>query len=308
MTDTILPGQIPLLNDNLFHHYYFGHPSVAIDRTFPDEYIEVHSRCILKNSIPAHRLDFYMIFLVTSGEGIHISGSKEYYTRKNMLCFAGPNIIQSWLAEGDKNQGYLLTFSDEFFNAGRTNKQFLSGLPFFQIDGDAAVCVSDVEMTAYTSLFQMIEAEYRSGSRFSNDTLRGYIQALISKARSTQARAGSGERYSSAGVRLVKAFTALYMNDVNTVRNGIGVRLRRVTDYADQLGVSQNHLNDTIREITGQSAGQLMRNQLIKQATMCLKHSSKTISEIAYLLGFEDPSYFSRFYKKQTGKLPSDFR
>ncbi len=303
-----LVERIPLLSSETFSKQYFRHiPEDHTDDLGP--YFEIQNRCIVKSQIPAHRLNFYMVFLVTSGDGIQTLGSSEYYVRKNMLCFVGPNVINSWEAETDEHQGYFISFSDEFFNDGLVNKQFLSELPFFQVDGNAVIYLSDEQTKDYVALFKMIQNEYRSGNRFSNDILRGYLHALINKSRSQIS--GDETRHihkNSSGLRLVKAFTVLYMKDINTVRLGKEINLKKLTGYAMELGVSTSHLSDTIKNITGLSAGQLMRSQLIKQATMCLKHSSKTISEIAYLMGFDDPSYFSRFYKKQTGKMPSDFR
>lgn len=274
------------------------------------EHFEIEHRCLWRNDIPAHRLDFYLIFLVTSGEGIHSFGKQEHYIRKNMLCFIGPNIIHSWRSDGDDNSGYACTFSDEFYyGSGQVTRDQLSELPFFQIDGNAVLQLTDEQAENYTQLFRLIEKEKLSQNQYSAEVLRGYLHALIGKSRGDYHSNGLETVHSKqAGVRIVKAFTQLYMNDVNTIRNGKDIKLKSISDYAEQLGVSQNHLNDVIRHITGQSAGQLMRTQLIRQATMCLKHSSKSISEIAYLLGFDDPSYFSRFYKKQTGKLPSNFR
>ncbi len=81
-----------------------------------------------------------------------------------------------------------------------------------------------------------------------------------------------------------------------------------MADYAKELGVSQNYLNDTVKSVTGKSAGQLIHNQVLKQAKMCLSHSNLDIAEIGYRLGFEDPSYFSRFFKKHSGYSPSVFR
>ena len=303
-----LAERIPLISSEAFPNQYFQHASG--DKT-PELslYFEIQNRCIVKNQISPHRLNFYMVFLVTSGEGIQALGASEYYIRKNMLCFVGPNVINSWKAETDDHQGYFISFSDDFFNDGLINKLCLSELPFFQVDGNAVVYLSDEQMKDYIALFKMMQDEYRSGNRFTNEILRGYLHALINKSRSQITGEEFGHHHkNSSGLRLVKAFTALYMKDVNTVRIGKEINLKKITHYATELGVSSSHLNDTIKSITGQSAGQLMRSQLVKQATMCLKHSSKSISEIAYLMGFEDPSYFSRFYKKQTGKMPSDFR
>jgi AraC family transcriptional regulator, transcriptional activator of pobA len=138
--------------------------------------------------------------------------------------------------------------------------------------------------------------------------LRGYLHALMSKARADYAGAGLMDAEAGTGVRLLQAFTEQLNRDFEPIRTGESLAIRKVSEYADLLGVSQNHLNDTIQSLTGLSAGQHIRNRLIRQATMCLMHSDKTVSEIAYRLGYEDPSYFARYYKSQTGKSPSSYR
>jgi AraC-like DNA-binding protein len=302
---------VPLLEGDSYREAYFKHPLAGrpSPEVAPVGHFHLHNRCIWKNAIPAHRLDFYMVFLVTEGEGIHAFGLQEHYIRKNMLCFIGPNVINAWHSEQEVHQGFFCAFSDDFFNLGRENKQFLSGLPFFGIDGHAVLHLSEEKMNCYTALFKLMETEYRNPTPFTDEILRGYLHALIHKAyaahRLLQCPVSNADH---PGLRLFKAFTALYLRDFDAVKEGKVVRPKTVAGYADELGISGNHLNDTIKAVTGQSAGRLIRNQLIKQATMCLKHSTKTISEIAYQLGFADPSYFSRFYKSQTGKSPSDYR
>ena len=301
--------KIPLISPAGFPGQYFRHnPLQEVGGSAPS-YFDIQHRCIVKNQIPAHRLNFFMIFLVTSGEGIQTLGSSEYDVRKNMLCFIGPNVINSWKAQTDNHQGYFISFSDDFFNEGMINRQLLCELLFFQSDGNAVIYLSDEQAGEYITLFKLMQSEYSLKDRFSAEVIRGYLHALIHKSRSQVAVHNATQLHkNTAGLRLVRAFTKLYMKDVNTVRLGKEIDLKKISEYATRLGVSASHLNDTIKSITGKSAGQLMRSQLIKQATMCIKHSSKTISEIAYLMGFDDPSYFSRFYKKETGKMPSDVR
>src|SRR5690606_34158889 len=121
------------------------------------------------------------------------------------------------------------------------------------------------------------------------------LQVLLYKAHAQfLTREGAVAEANHAGLRSLRAFTALYRRDFSRLDEGHEIQLNTVAGYADELGVSQNHLNDTIKAITGHSAGHLIRKQLIKHATMCLKHSAKSISEIAYRLGYEDPSYFAR--------------
>lgn len=272
-------------------------------------HFDIQKRCIWKEEIADDRLNLYVIFLITEGEAIHVIGDTDHYLQKNMLCFVGPNLIRSWNSDNDENKGYVCLFSQEFYNHQQSGRSTLDELSFFQKGESAVLCLSDDQMAEYSTLLRLMENERKSNGRFSPDVLNSLLHALISKVKGDY-HTDDNETIPSNlnGLRLVKAFTHLYMRDINMIRKDQDVKLKRVADYAEEIGVSQNHLNDTIKQVTGHSAGKLMRNQLIRQATMCLKHSSKSISEIAFRLGFEDPSYFSRFYKNQTGNLPSDLR
>lgn len=302
--------QIPLLKTSSYRRSYIKQ---EIDEAAPTpsgiQHFEIQHRCIWNHAIPAHRLDFYMVFLVTKGEGLHSFGVNKHYIKPNMLCFVGPDMISSWQSETDGQEGFFCSFSEDFFNLGREDKYFLHELPFFQVDGTAVLELPGEQTNYFFSLFEMMKTEYENKSDHSDHVLRSQVQLLLNKAYSHYLKnSEQAPGVNRPALRLLKSFTALYEKDFKTLNNGKGVQLKKVADYAVELGVSQNHLNDTIKAITGRSAGQLIRNQLIKLATMCLMHSTKSISEIAFSLGFEDPSYFARYYKKQTGHAPSEFR
>ncbi|MDB6080659.1 MAG: AraC family transcriptional regulator, partial [Akkermansiaceae bacterium] len=78
--------------------------------------------------------------------------------------------------------------------------------------------------------------------------------------------------------------------------------------YAKMLGVTSGHLNDTVSAQTGRPAGALIRERILLEARRLLLHSELQIAEIAYHLGFGDPSYFARFFRREDGRPPGDFR
>lgn len=302
--------KIPILKSTSYGRYYFKHePPVHSPATSTTQYFGLYHRCLWKNFIKAHRLDFYMVFIVTAGEGVHTLGIRKHIIKENMLCFVGPRMINSWQSSTEDHRGFFCAFADDFFNTGRENKQFLAELPFFQPDGNAVLHLTDEQTSYYLSLFTAMQHEHQNRNEYSDDILRSHLHILLTKALAHYHTEELQPHVTHPGMRLTKAFTALYMRDFKGL-NGKGspVRLKRVADYADELGVTQNYLNDTVKAVTGRSAGQLIKDQLIRQATMCLTHSSKSIGEIAYLLGYDDPSYFARYYKSQTGRSPSEYR
>jgi len=81
-----------------------------------------------------------------------------------------------------------------------------------------------------------------------------------------------------------------------------------VAQMAQELGITPVHLNRICRQIVGRSAGQLIQEYLLEEARKYLTYTSYSVSEIAYLLHFEYPNYFARFFRKHTGLSPTQFR
>jgi len=81
-----------------------------------------------------------------------------------------------------------------------------------------------------------------------------------------------------------------------------------IDQYARELGITPVHLNRICNSVAGKSAHQLLQDHLVDEAKKHLRYTSYTVAEIAYLLNFEYPNYFARFFKKATGLSPSEFR
>jgi len=81
-----------------------------------------------------------------------------------------------------------------------------------------------------------------------------------------------------------------------------------VQDYARRIGISTSHLRDTVKAVTGYAPGQIIRQKLVLEAKRLLSHSNATVADIGYRLNFKDPSYFGRFFKRETGMCPVAFR
>ncbi|MEM9681019.1 MAG: helix-turn-helix domain-containing protein, partial [Bacteroidota bacterium] len=81
-----------------------------------------------------------------------------------------------------------------------------------------------------------------------------------------------------------------------------------VAYFAKQLNVTPNYLSDLVKFHTGKPVLEHIHTQIIDEAKNRLKNNQLNISEVAYGLGFEYPNYFSRLFRKTTGKSPSSFR
>lgn len=83
---------------------------------------------------------------------------------------------------------------------------------------------------------------------------------------------------------------------------------RKADFYASKMGLSEKRINQILKEKMHKTLTQLLHERLIVEAERMLLSGELTIKEIAFDLNFDDPAYFSRFYKKQTGHTPEEFR
>jgi AraC-like DNA-binding protein len=79
-------------------------------------------------------------------------------------------------------------------------------------------------------------------------------------------------------------------------------------EYAEMLCVSQNHLNSTVRKMLDKTIGDLVHERIILEAQRLLFNTELSVKEIAFGLNYDDPSYFTRFFRKHTGLSPQEFR
>jgi len=83
---------------------------------------------------------------------------------------------------------------------------------------------------------------------------------------------------------------------------------RSASDFANQLSIHVNHLNRALKETTQKTTSAIIAERLAQEAKMLLKHTNWNVSEIAYCLGFEEPTHFNNFFKKNMQQTPTQFR
>jgi AraC-like DNA-binding protein len=77
---------------------------------------------------------------------------------------------------------------------------------------------------------------------------------------------------------------------------------------ADRIGVTPGYLTDAVKAATGRTAAQLMREARTREAKRFLLGSNLSVRQVASRVGFADPAYFCRFFRRETGLSPGDFR
>ena len=283
----------------LFHLY--GDP--PDDQAFDFIHVEtIPSRSSVNDwTIRAHRhRNLFQILLIERGGGEMI-----YEAAK--LPFAAPAaiLVPAAVAHGFRfepgTEGWVMTFTEDaaFALADRSGEALsrlraLAAHPIIPIVGGA-------ERTRLSALCAELFEEgslAREGYRMAMRSLLALIAVGVARLAASRARTGSITlQPADATVAQLRTLVDEYFR-----------REHQLGFYAEKLGMTVDRLNDHVKRATGVTAGHLVRQRLLTEAKRQLVFTTQPIQDIAEELAFSDPSHFARFFRKQTGTTPHEFR
>jgi AraC family transcriptional activator of pobA len=251
------------------------------------------------------RKEFYKICLTTGKSKIHYS-DKSYEQESTILFFGNPHIPYSWQTISTTYVGYTILFSEEFFK----NSERLESLQrssFFKIGGTPVLKITEGQRTFLNTIFQKMISEQESSYVFKDELIRNYISLIIHESLKMEP-SENYEQTKNASSRLSSVFLELLERQFPIETTSNPLQLRTALQYAQYLNVHTNYLNRVVKEVTGKSTTSHITERIITEAKALLLHTDWSISEVAFALGFEYPTYFNNFFKKITGTNPKAFR
>ena len=284
----------------------FRRKGKTIPEEAPFEYLNFRSAPALAQAAFPHRHDFYEIIYVTKGVGTHFIDFNAYPIEPNSFFFISPGQVHYWHTtvplEGD-----ILIFTDDFLLLAPADYTVLREFSFFHtVEGSPMLKLTETDHHQMSALLRSIGEEFTAGRFRAASVLRAYLHILlvqiqrICATQEIEAGLTNNRSDDTVGQKLARQFKQLITKQFMTVQS--------VPEYANQLGISVNHLNKTIKATTGYTPGKLIRQEMILEAKRLFQHTDLTTSAVGYRLGFEDPSYFGRFFKREVGMSPGQFR
>ncbi|SFU82025.1 helix-turn-helix domain-containing protein [Halomonas korlensis] len=161
------------------------------------------------------------------------------------------------------------------------------------------------ETARFITLVAQIDEEYRHPANGRDSLLEALIQALtVELAR----LADRGPQLGSQPLPRRHDRARGHLQNYLALIEGQFRQQPGIEEFADQLGMTSAHLNMLCRRLAGRSALQLLHERLLLEAKRQLTYTNMTISQVADILGFSEPAYFTRFFKRLTGLSPRHFR
>lgn len=256
------------------------------------------------NPVQYQRRDFYKISL-SKGSYVYHYADKSIKAEGPTLMFFNPTVPYTYEAFPGNQMGYFCIFRDDFFTEHVRNG--IQHLPMFVPGNSPSFSLSEEQYQAVCTIFDKMITEINSDYKYKYDLIRNYVTELVHFALKVQPNETLYE-HTDANSRITSVFTELLERQFPIESLNNRFTMRSAKDFAEQLSVHVNHLNRAIRTTTGKTTTEHISERLASEAKALLKYTSWNVSEISYALGFDDPTHFNHFFKKQTSHPPTHFR
>ena len=251
------------------------------------------------------RKDFYKICLTTGKSIIHYA-DRSFEADDTILFFGNPHIPYSWETISRTYVGYTCLFSEDFLKLSERSESILQS-PLFKIGGTPILKISPEQREFLNGIFRKMLEEQQTDYSHKDDLIRNYIHLIIHEALKMQP-SENYDQHKNAASRLTSVFLELLERQFPIESADNPLQIRTPQDYADNLSVHVNYLNRSVKKITGKPTSAHISERIVSEAKALLQHTNWNISEIAFALGFEYPTYFNNFFKKHSGATPKAIR
>jgi AraC-like DNA-binding protein len=253
------------------------------------------------------QMGLYAIFLKDLKCGDMVYGCSTYDYEEGTLIFVAPNQVYGFEDKSEKRQGKgkALLFHPDLVHGTALGRN-LKDYSFFSYEVNEALHLSTRERAIIDDCLEKIGYELEHAIDTHSKTLIvSYIELLLNYSKRFYERQFITRSHVNKDVlsRFEKVLNEYFSSD-----KPFEFGLPSVSYCAEKLFLSPNYLGDLLKKETGKSAQEHIQLKLIDVAKEKIFDSSKSISEVAYELGFKHPQHFTRMFKKKTGYSPNEYR
>jgi AraC-like DNA-binding protein/quercetin dioxygenase-like cupin family protein len=248
-----------------------------------------------------HRHDFFEVLYLQKGSGYHVIDGNKYEIKPPCVFFMSPGQAHKLELSHDI-EGYIFIFTADFYLLNRSNQNSLIEFPFFYTihqDNPPLLLNKESDIQFFEALFRQGVTEISRSEGYSVEMLRSVLDLILTTC---AARYQVPENLLSKGKGQILVKRFFHLVEENHQKN------LSLSQYADMIGITPNHLTQTVKTLTGKTSSQIIKAKQLLEIKRLLVHTNLSVSEIASQLNFEDQSYFTKFFRRETGLTPIQYR
>ncbi|NHM08025.1 helix-turn-helix domain-containing protein [Flavobacterium sp. CYK-4] len=243
-----------------------------------------------------HRHDFYFLLFVANGSGRHAIDFIEYQVSDNVVFFVRPGQVHELVLQAGAS-GFIIQFTADFY----APKEIPVLQVLRKVSGQNFCKLSVEGFEQIAAMSQRIFHEFSQKQFRYQEAIKSYLNLLfIALARQSSNSAAMPDKSKLYAQERLEEFQDLLERHISTKK--------QVTDYAQMLSMTSYQLNAITKSLVQKTASELINDHIVLEAKRMLMATSSLINQLADALGYDDPSYFIRFFKKKTGSTPEAFR
>jgi AraC family transcriptional activator of pobA len=242
-----------------------------------------------------HRINFYQILFFTSGNCIHTVDFKQFKINEYSLIPVHKGQVQSF-DKDTASKGFALLFTPEFLVKNSSDYKFLYEYVIFNHSIDPILLKHDKEILGIIN--SLADEQYHSNRFDQTEYIRSrLIQLLILIERKKRV---------AANIMCADSYQ-LYLKFRRKLEKDLNYKLR-VKDIASNLNETPKKINEAVKLITQSTAKEYIKDRIILEAKRLLAYSDLSVKEIAYTIGFDEPTNFTKYFKAEADMLPSEYQ
>lgn len=251
----------------------------------------------------AVQTDRYNIIWIKEGHGTYLIDFQKFEFANAMMFFLTPGQMYQVLSE-EVVEGVRISFEQDFYCVDTFgDKASCNGVLFKNPLQVPYIKLSGKEAVQFEELSTQLHKELETNKVAQKEMVHTLLQLMMIQAtriKFSQNKVEQDEEPAREDSRFLSKLNKLLETHFKVKH--------AVSDYAELLYVSPKTLHKKIKKLTGRPVSEIIQDRIILEAKREIFHSNKTIKEIGYDLGFDDPAYFSRFFQKYTDESPTEFR
>lgn len=247
-----------------------------------------------------HRHDFYTILLINSAKGKHIIDFNEHLIEGNELFFLAPGQVHQLIEEEESN-GFSIVFSEDFLLENNIPYEFIEDINLFNNEGNSSSLKINREEKEKLNRYSLEMFNLQKDKSYLHlQAIGSLLKLFLISCNNLCTLNHNTAKNSNSNFTTIKDFKNLINEHYKS--------WHQTSDYAKKLNISPDHLNRIIKAHSGKTAKELIQNRILIASKRLLYFTNLSTKEIAFELGFSEPSNFSSFFKKLSSFTPSDFR
>lgn len=250
--------------------------------------------------VTPHRAQFYHIIIIEKGRGTHYVDFKPVKIENNMAIFMPANCVNAFDKDGEYH-GTAIIFTDSFFCKNEQDSKYLNSSMLFSDLYDTATLMLNKEANDFFGVLNAMKAEFeKETDSVQYHILHNMLHVLLLQSEREMRKQGFEELKPSQNLDYLLDFKGKLEENFKKEKS--------VNKYASGLHLTEKQLYKITTTLLDKTPKQIIDERVLLETKRLLVHTTLSVKEIAYDLGYEEPTNFIKYFKKHTQTTPAEFR